>query len=464
MVLVLSILLPLSSVGQTVLDVPLRGQQRTRWCWAASIEMALDYYGNRLVSQCDISRKHEEVRGNSVCPPIDSDCPCLPESTTSCNSPMSPPNYAGAYSLTTILDTFGYSSTVTASTVIESSSPESNTILGLDWHTIKTEIDHCQPLILLVGRAVGSDTGDHYIVVVGYLEPNSNCEHRFLLIKDPWKPCDGCQYALNYDALTGGRSALLGIQKVSLWIHDIKPKGKSTGCPVIGVEKPVFKETLPCPPLWSGPVPLPENPGPAMRSTLRTMLTCFPGIAPSFLRLTFPQQITGLVPYRLSIIVDRRMKDKQQYKRPFDTQQRYLYASPYYHPFEAIMQPYNDPRTTISDCPARQKDGYWFVESFGPCSFLCIPGTPCLLQSYLRFAFTTKMVWVGYRKHPFSVVVYPHLRYSFRRFTYQKRSYYYALTDYKDLDMGAKSHFKANVAYREEYVLRQLHQRANQPN
>jgi papain like cysteine protease AvrRpt2 len=56
------------------LPVPLKMQCQTEWCWAASAQMIVQYYGQTSVRQCDIATKH--FGGSKQCCPRNPDCNC----------------------------------------------------------------------------------------------------------------------------------------------------------------------------------------------------------------------------------------------------------------------------------------------------------------------------------------------------------------------------------------------------
>lgn len=430
---------------QIVLNVPLRGQMATKWCWAASIEMMARYYDNATITQCDIVNTDRRLRGEVYLCPFTADCLCssVPDS---CNKPMS-----SSVRFMNVLDSYS----LTASS---SSNP-------LSWSAIKTEIDNCQPLALHVSRYDFSDgqdsSGDHYIIAKGYIE--QNCTDQFLVINDPWTPCEGCQYALNYASLIDSSSANLGIRSVNYWFYDIKPRDQLTGCLPSPLHQQVSRESIPCPP----PAPmnhLPSTPRQALDQTLKTLKSCFPVLSRQFLDISSNSRVATLQKrYPLRVILEGSMRDSIRYQKPFDTRRRYLFYGPDSsgkYPLEAIMQQRLSPQQSLVGCPNWSGTGeYWLVESIGPCSFLCSRMLACALQSWVRIGVSAKNVWVGGIQLPFGLVVYPAYHYSFRRFIYRQRTYYYSLINYPDLTMADGNPFQANIAYSGHEVLRQLHLR-----
>jgi hypothetical protein len=437
--------------AQVSLNVPLSGQKRTQWCWAASIEMILNYHGDYTDRQCNIRSQYGILRGEIECSSLNQ-CACDTNNTSSCNQQIElftiGTTIESAKYFPKIFDTLDYSAKDTT---------------VFNWDDIKKQIDACQPIILVLTRSdvfenqnnsSQYDHGQHAVVIDGYLD--QGCDSRFILIKDPWRPCEGCQYALNYDSFVDRSASNNAITNTQLWIYDIKPKTSKKGCSCSDNDKPivyrpVFKDMFPC------PKPTPKitltdymtNPTRVVGNTLLSLLACFPKTVTPYTKLTFQKQAKSLKRYPFYIISSDKIADSNRYLKPFYETKRYLYHSPYYDNFEAIAR-YTPKASQISSCPTMQLDGFWLLESFGTCSYLCSRNDTCPAET--RVLMSNYYIWVI----NFQIVIYTPFNYTFRRFKHKNKYYYYALDDYKDLSMSDGSYFKANKAYSEKMLLEQL--------
>jgi ABC-type bacteriocin/lantibiotic exporter with double-glycine peptidase domain len=128
------------------LNVPLRVQEHSNWCWAGSSQMVLNFFG-KTPSQC--SEVNYALGINYACG----------NSTFNWNSNANQPNYTSA--ITSILNAWG----VSASTVGVLSQSNSN-----------SRINANRPYVLLWQWTGG---GGHFVVVKGY-------SGNYLYINDPW--------------------------------------------------------------------------------------------------------------------------------------------------------------------------------------------------------------------------------------------------------------------------------------
>ena len=75
------------TVGAGPLNVPMIKQEQTQWCWAGCADMALHYYGNSGVNQCDLANW---LFSQSAC--------CQIPSSSLCNKPCQVPDVSRVYS------------------------------------------------------------------------------------------------------------------------------------------------------------------------------------------------------------------------------------------------------------------------------------------------------------------------------------------------------------------------------
>jgi hypothetical protein len=432
--------------GQAYLDVPLISQQRKSWCWVASTQMVLKYFNsNTSITQCDILNKYQSVR-NPISPQCSftGNCVCDTSATPLCNYEISYNPQTDIFQK--IFKEYGYKSEFQSENL-------------LPWDTIKKQIDNCQPIIVLFSRRTildtNSDSGQHCVVIDGYLE--QDCNH-FLLVKDPWEPCDsGCSYALNYDTTEG---AISMNTTSSLWVYDIKPDNGKNACDVLVPRStiPNIRDIMPCKD-EPQPITIREykySPTVVMKKTLMDLYKCFPKTLPS---LTNFGKIDNLLDsfrrFSLYVISSDKIVNENSYWKPFDNKPRYLYHSTSKNKFQAILQKQVRQVTQLLSCPINSIDGYWYVESFGSCAYLC-PNNICLINT--NISFFTSFILIP----TFQIVLFPPSNYVFYRFRKNKRTYYYSLTDYKDLGMGANGFFEANKAYSAIDVLYRLHLKTKQ--
>jgi len=162
----------LAPVQADTLDVPLYGQEKDNWCWDASCQMVLDYYGHS-VDQSDIA--DWAVEGYNVPNHLSSTAvgPLAAPGTPS-------PGTYNRKGCALVLTEFGpvYSSFLAA---------------PLTEAEIKEEIDGERPAILLIRWIKkAKDVGGHIIVLRGY----TDADGATISLNDPWPtsddPCVGC--------------------------------------------------------------------------------------------------------------------------------------------------------------------------------------------------------------------------------------------------------------------------------
>jgi hypothetical protein len=428
-------------IAQTYLNVPLISQKQSNWCWAASIEMIVKYHNfNSRITQCQILTIYQEERhGESPCT-FDS-CEC---GINVCNLELERTTGMGITPyVDSVFDRIGFE-------LQKSYEP-------LSWETIKNQIDNCQPIVLIIDRRIlyGTNTGLHALVIDGYLE--NSCE-KYLLIKDPWETCDtGCSYALNYDDLINKNTEDAIVSSIC-WLHSIKPKNGKNICDVPKpIDRPTFKDIYPCPSNRTTiSIEQYKNaPTTVMKKSVSDLLGCFPNILPTATKLSFQNQANSLQKYKLYTISNQKIVDPKKYKRPFSNTKRLLYYSAQYDNFQIVMRktkPYRE-KQTLLECPSRNIEGHWIIESFGTCSYICPNPYYCGVNIPVWVLNQYKVITF------FEIVRYPLFNYNFRRFWHKNQYYYYSMKDYKDLTMGNNSYFKAKIAYSESLVFQQLHKK-----
>ncbi|MFZ0034545.1 MAG: papain-like cysteine protease family protein [Sedimentisphaerales bacterium] len=180
--LVIAFLWAASSQAGT-LDVPLHGQHMDNWCWDASSQMVLEYYGHDHTQE-EIA--DWAVDGYNVPNHLSSAIVGPLAAPTGTPPPATPYNRKGC---ALVLTNFGpvYSAFVAA---------------ALTEAQIVEEIDGNRPAILLIRwLKKAKDVGGHIIVLRGY-----DSDGAIISLNDPWPEndepnanCDGVNYIVGYD-------------------------------------------------------------------------------------------------------------------------------------------------------------------------------------------------------------------------------------------------------------------------
>lgn len=189
------------------LDVTLSSQQNCFWCWTASIQMIVNYHQpSDPLTQSEIATKYcglipfeydpenpddtgvgcdsTDCNSNSCQISLNNNCldtySCISNEENSCNIPIDTEND----DITNLLSILGYAGTKNE--------------VPLSWEKITSEIDLCHPFLVVLSDNSGNphETSQHVVVVYGYI---ATTDFKFVLVKDPWRPCEGCEYALSYD-------------------------------------------------------------------------------------------------------------------------------------------------------------------------------------------------------------------------------------------------------------------------
>lgn len=143
--------------------VPLRPQETSMWCWAASGEMVMDFLGTN-VSQCDQANKRF---GRTDC----------------CNNPVPGACVNGGWPE---FDKYGFSFQTT------SDAP-------LSWDAVKKQI-YCKKRPFAFSWHWNGG-GGHMMALIGYVTVD---DVQYVVINDPWAPNVGDQRIITYDAYVSG--------------------------------------------------------------------------------------------------------------------------------------------------------------------------------------------------------------------------------------------------------------------
>ena len=221
--------LSLGQSGKYLPGVDLIPQEQIQWCWAACMEMIMEFHDNTTtIQQCDLVNKYVQYNNNAAgsnpfaslptaaCP---SGCPAdgsfNPSAWESIN--YSKRNGVIKQAFFDLLFSFhGYNSIEDIET------------LEVDWGEIRAEIDGCRPFVLLLTkREVISNPNTNYnhaVVVKGYYDTGT----QYVLVNDPQfnrdTSCRACEYLLPISIFTDPIDQLNSVTSV---IRMINPKDGS---------------------------------------------------------------------------------------------------------------------------------------------------------------------------------------------------------------------------------------------
>lgn len=140
-----------------ILKVPLVRQESQMWCWAASTQMILSYFGN-AVTQC------QQV---SAVLPNDDCCTLISKKGPLTKKEKKSRRKCKRQGHWPMFDKLGFTAKATDSTK------------ALTWDQLKHEIDNNRPVAFAWNWRGG---GSHMMVVRGYADPH------WVYINDPWPP------------------------------------------------------------------------------------------------------------------------------------------------------------------------------------------------------------------------------------------------------------------------------------
>ncbi|MDX1941666.1 MAG: PKD domain-containing protein [Saprospiraceae bacterium] len=195
-----------------------RNQQTNSWCWAACMEMIMNFHTNSNDSlQCELAKRYRKIKTGVNTPSTECCFACnIACRGTNCNGTNNAfhqlqmsVSYGGHHSLVTgdyidqLFYAYGFNS-------IQEINRDTQPIL---WEQIKKQIDDCRPFIITIAPIPGLPDIDytnvpqnnHALVVKGYHEfldsININDTLRYIIANDPWRACcaiDSGQTVLPY--------------------------------------------------------------------------------------------------------------------------------------------------------------------------------------------------------------------------------------------------------------------------
>ncbi len=195
-----------AQVRGKILSVSSIPQRETRWCWAASMEMIMNFHGD-ATTQENLAAKNT---GITTC----STSTCGVISTNPCNQTI--PEYSGTLTgnrfFTYLFNEYNYFA-------MEDILTEDTIAV---WNNVKRQIGFCKPFIMVLGNYIGDDTNQvHAVVAIGYSEEKNatgKIINKKIYIHDPWTPCNGTTAYVKFPFVP--RSSNVGL-KVNSFIHHV---------------------------------------------------------------------------------------------------------------------------------------------------------------------------------------------------------------------------------------------------
>ncbi len=211
------------------------GQNKDRWCWAASIEMVMKFHQpSSLITQCQIARTYMvDIRRNNNGINCCSTCNCAcstvnPSSDIpNCNITI---DFARETSVSPIrVETVGgYFDLLFSMNNYHSMEKINRTARRIQWNEIKAEINACRPFIAVIKPDPSSEnkpSSDHVIVAKGYYDiPKNGLDRRYIITSDPWEICPGNESLFPYEVFNvsaGGTGVTYQFPADSYGIHHV---------------------------------------------------------------------------------------------------------------------------------------------------------------------------------------------------------------------------------------------------
>ena len=447
------------SIVPSTVPIASEPQKRTNWCWAASIEMVLNFY-NKNQTQCDIVNNYRtNILGNSIYPistscstatsgmlacPFPTDCNCISNSNTDCNGPLLVSCSDGLLenNFINILKSYDLNSTQSFHNSIYS------------WDTITNNIDRCQPLILIrklqPEAPYNEQSGGefHATVINGYKFVGEE-RKRFINEINPLNVCTGGQSWKNYD---DDDSASI----YTAWVSDIKPQitGSSS--------YPCSRITIP---------EIPEPLSPCIAEKLKSIFSTNPiSLTTSYFNIFDAcnvekckncynncfSQSPRLVPY--SEISYSKLRDYKstpsQLSNVFTNKRRIIAFKNNIENLQIVLKKVVNTRIAYNQNNKSQPSkNYWKIERFDKFSYFQLNG--CNRGSYSVDINGTK-IRVGNYSRPIRIVTYPTFGYIFNCFKYKNKRFCFTEKSIADLDIKGQK-FIPMKPYKESELLEALY-------
>ncbi len=225
------------SWGQHYVDVLLRPQLQTKWCWAACIEMIHKFHDNTsTITQCDIACKHEYFK--QVGPLFGSPLPPYVNCCTDCTVPgtilsgvLSTCNQTILFSKRVAKPRINYFGILNS--FYGYSSIEDIEINKLTWPRITEEIQQCRPFVLYLNKS----TLAHLVVAEGTYVTSGANGTQHVLVNDSQS---SSEYLIPFTAMT---DPLIQLNSVFQIARGIFPKDAEE-CKTCDKLKPIDEHPL----------------------------------------------------------------------------------------------------------------------------------------------------------------------------------------------------------------------------
>lgn len=206
------------------------GQRNSQWCWAASMEMVMNYHGHVFAGdpQCILARTYgyyqNLINSSSSALDVTTPCPVWCGGAGTGLSSTHIDNKTILYSKRGGPIKYQYTDMIYSHYGFHS--VEDRNTGKMDWTAIKGEIDACRPFMVYLNSAggAGSDTPfgslsyDHVVVAKGYFELE---EDQYVLVNEPKTKdyCVGCEAAMPISIFNDPPDELFNAEAVATQIH-----------------------------------------------------------------------------------------------------------------------------------------------------------------------------------------------------------------------------------------------------
>ncbi|RYF69608.1 MAG: hypothetical protein EOO39_17240 [Cytophagaceae bacterium] len=424
--------------GSTEHPIPRQYQLQSNWCWAASMQMLMNYYG-LPETQCTIAGKLYLQDDDAAC--ISTTCTCSNIVSLSQTAVCGDLNHATSRYVS-LFDSFGFNAT----------EREVNTEGLFTWDELRLRL----PLMMTVQGLTTDVDRLHVVVATGYRQ-----NPRTIFINDPWAKCNEAAGFVEVSSLTGVNGTS-GVYTMSPNERTLRADGARTYIyeiisrvqPPVPVPEPTqlkevqFTPTVRVPKVSPLPVPSPNPPRPGPSPIV---------IARDMYRVLY-EQPRPKQPYQLlERDVSGRLRKSRLYTFSFramaDTKADTYLKNPYLPAQRWVYGTYaaNRPEIVVRELP-----NSYALEAV---AFNLFFGTQA--QSFpqqVRVKMDAKKELNIGRRRPYSIVVFNEFFYRFRRFRHNGQTYFFSLDNYPDLVINGKP-FQKRTAYNSEAFLAALHQK-----
>ena len=177
-------------------------QKTNNWCWAASMQMIMDFHrpnSTNDLTQCNLAKEMLKLQFDSDIHSYIDALPCCttcsdgcPDGTSNCSGDSRDLaqnidyNSDRVFPIAAVPDNYDLIFSLDGFTSIQQIN---RTGSPMQWSQIKQQIQDCRPFIINVQDAPSDDIdGNHAMVVKGYME-NLEDNLQLVIANDPWMPC-----------------------------------------------------------------------------------------------------------------------------------------------------------------------------------------------------------------------------------------------------------------------------------